>query len=149
MEVEIRRAEDADLEAVVEIQKAIIQKGVPSDWINRVNLYLGRPESICLVAVRDNDVIGYFFGKIMYGAFGLERSGWSELPLKKIGFANEIGDKDVDRVFINFLRGINLLDFPQIHHRNSIGNFQGFFLIVSDIDHRQRKLFLNFSNLFS
>ena len=77
--MEIRRAEDADLEAVVEIQKAITQKGVPSDWINRVNLYLGRPESICLVAVRDNDVIGYFFGKIMYGAFGLERSGWIEL----------------------------------------------------------------------
>lgn len=78
-EIEIREVRHEDLETVVQIQEAIIQKNVPSDWVNLVKLQLTKPEGVSVAAVRNGEVIGYLFGEVKHGEFGLEHSGWLEM----------------------------------------------------------------------
>ena len=61
---------------MVRIQEAIIQRNVADYWINLVKLQLQKPEGISLVAESDGAVVGFFFGDIKHGEFGLEHSGW-------------------------------------------------------------------------
>ena len=78
-EIEIRELRKEDLEDVLRIQEAIIQKKVAPDWFNLVNRQLSKPEGISLSAVREGRVIGFFFGDVKHGDFGLEHSGWIEM----------------------------------------------------------------------
>jgi predicted N-acetyltransferase YhbS len=78
-ELKIRPINETDLEAVVRIQEAIIQRKVADNWLNLVRLQLSKPEAVSLVAERDGEVIGFFFGQVKHGDFGLEHSGWFEM----------------------------------------------------------------------
>ena len=78
-ELIIRPIVEGDLEAVVGIQEAIIQRKVADNWLNLVRLQLSKPEAVSLVAERDGEVIGFFFGQVKHGDFGLEHSGWFEM----------------------------------------------------------------------
>ena len=77
--VDIRPITSEDVETVVQIQEAIIQRKVAPDWINLVKLQLDKPEGVGLVAVSGSEVIGFMFGQIKHGDFGLEHSGWIEM----------------------------------------------------------------------
>lgn len=77
--VEIRFFKPEDVNAVVGIQEGIIQRKVAPDWVNLVRLQLAKEDAISLVAVKDGTVIGFFFGEIKHGHFGLENSGWIEM----------------------------------------------------------------------
>ena len=77
--VEIRFFKPEDVNAVVGIQEAIIQRKVAPDWLNLVKLQLAKEDAISLVAEKGGDVIGFFFGEIKHGHFGLENSGWIEM----------------------------------------------------------------------
>lgn len=78
-EVEIRDFRPEDVQTVIEIQEAIIQRKVAPRWLNIIQLQLTKPEGVSLVAVRDGEVIGFFFGDVKHGDFGLEHSGWIEM----------------------------------------------------------------------
>ena len=75
---EIRPFHEDDLEAVVTIQEAIIQRNVAPGWLNMIRIHLDKPKGINLVAVLDGKVIGFFNGAVKHGDFGLENSGWVE-----------------------------------------------------------------------
>ena len=77
--VTIRDCTEADLVEVIRIQEAILQKSVAPDWIKLINYQLTKPEGISLVAVCDGAVVGFFFGDVKHGDFGLESSGWIEM----------------------------------------------------------------------
>jgi len=78
-ELEIRSVRQEDLEAVVRIQAAILQRSVDPAWINLVKLQMNKPDNICLVAARSGEVIGFFFGEVKHNVFGLEHAGWVEM----------------------------------------------------------------------
>jgi predicted N-acetyltransferase YhbS len=77
--VEIRVFKSEDVQAVVGIQEAIIQRKVVPDWLNLVRLQLTKEDAISLVAEKNGEVIGFFFGEIKHGHYGLENSGWIEM----------------------------------------------------------------------
>ncbi|MEW6266942.1 MAG: GNAT family N-acetyltransferase [Thermodesulfobacteriota bacterium] len=78
-DLEIRPIQADDLETVIRIQEAIIQRPVAENWLNLVKMQLAKPETVSLVAVRRGEVIGFFFGGVRHGDFGLEHSGWIEM----------------------------------------------------------------------
>jgi len=78
-DLEIRSIKPEELEEVLKIQEAVIRKKVSPDWINVVKVQLSKPEGIGLAALREGEVIGFFFGEVKHGAFGLEHSGWIEM----------------------------------------------------------------------
>ena len=78
-EIKIRPFREEDLETIVRIQEAIIQKNVIPGWLNMIGIHLNKPKGICLVAELDGKVIGFFNGDIKHGDFGLESSGWIEM----------------------------------------------------------------------
>jgi len=78
-DLEIRPIKPEELDDVMRIQEAIIQKKISPDWINVVKVQLTKSEGIGLAAVREGEVIGFFFGEVKHGAFGLEHSGWIEM----------------------------------------------------------------------
>ncbi|MBU2549073.1 MAG: GNAT family N-acetyltransferase [Proteobacteria bacterium] len=79
MEVKIRQINDQELGDVVRIQEAIMQRRVAPDWLNLVKMQISKPDGISLVAVEEDRVVGFFFGEVKHGAFGLEHSGWIEM----------------------------------------------------------------------
>ena len=78
-ELIIRPTEKDDLETVVRITEGIIQRKVAPNWSNLVTLQLAKPEGVCLVAEKNGEVIGFIFGDVKHGDFGLEHSGWIEM----------------------------------------------------------------------
>ncbi len=78
-ELEIRPITEEELLEVVRIQESIIQKKVAPGWLNLVKMHLAKPDCVALAAVRQSEVIGFFFGEVNHGFFGLEHSGWIEM----------------------------------------------------------------------
>ena len=78
-EVEIRQIQEDEIETVVRIQEAIIQRKVSEEWRNLLKLNLSKPEGIDLVAVIDGEVVGFMHAQVRRGDFGLEKSGWIEM----------------------------------------------------------------------
>lgn len=76
--IEIRPITGEDIEHVVAIQEAIIQRKVVPGWVNMIKIQVAKPEGIFLVAEREGSVIGFMFGDVKHGDFGLEHSGWIE-----------------------------------------------------------------------
>jgi N-acetylglutamate synthase-like GNAT family acetyltransferase len=66
------------MEVVVSIQESIIQRPVLPGWINLVRLQLEKPEGISLIAEQGGEIVGFLFGNVKHGDFGLELSGWVE-----------------------------------------------------------------------
>ncbi|MBW1711729.1 MAG: GNAT family N-acetyltransferase, partial [Deltaproteobacteria bacterium] len=68
--------EKKDLEAVVAIQGTIIQGPVSSAWQAGLASQAANDSSRCLVAVENDQVIGFVMGEVKNGAFGADRTGW-------------------------------------------------------------------------
>lgn len=93
LQVKIRTVEEQDFESVVSIQEAIIQKNISASWMNLAKLQFAKPESVRLAAVLDDVVIGFLFGDVKHGHFGLEHSGWIEM----FGVSPKVMGKSVGR----------------------------------------------------
>lgn len=68
-----------DLQAIVRIQESILRKRVDPAWENLIRNELTKTESVCLAAEQNGEIKGFFVGRIRYGDFGLEKSGWIEM----------------------------------------------------------------------
>jgi ribosomal protein S18 acetylase RimI-like enzyme len=78
-ELHIRPVRTSDVTTVVQIQEAIIQRPVAPGWIKLIELQLAKHDGVSLVAEQRGEVIGFFFGEIKHGDFGLEHAGWIEM----------------------------------------------------------------------
>ena len=78
-QLRIRPVKPSDVTTVVQIQEAIIQRPVAPGWVKLIELQLAKPDGVSLVAEQDGEVIGFFFGEIKHGDFGLEHAGWIEM----------------------------------------------------------------------
>lgn len=78
-QLNIRPVKPEDIETVVQIQEAIIQRPVAPNWVKLIEVQLAKVDGVSFVAEQDGRVIGFFFGQVKHGEFGLEHSGWIEM----------------------------------------------------------------------
>ena len=75
----LRPLDELDIGAVVRIDERITGKYRPEFWEQRVSYYLRRDPESSQVAEVAGKVVGFMFGDIRAGEFGLESpSGWIE-----------------------------------------------------------------------
>ena len=78
--VAIRPLDELDLDAVVAIDEKISGRYRPEVWERRVGYYLRRDPEASVVAEEGGRVIGFMFGEVRSGEFGLdEPTGWIEV----------------------------------------------------------------------
>jgi ribosomal protein S18 acetylase RimI-like enzyme len=78
--LEIRPLDELDLEDICAIDERISGRYRPEAWERRVGYYLRRDPEASLVAVADGRVVGFMFGEVRSGEFGLdEPTGWIEV----------------------------------------------------------------------
>jgi ribosomal protein S18 acetylase RimI-like enzyme len=78
--VAIRPLNELDLDAVVAIDEKISGRYRPEVWERRVGYYLRRDPEASVVAEEDGRVVGFMFGEVRAGEFGLEEpTGWIEV----------------------------------------------------------------------
>ncbi len=78
--VAIRALDELDLDAVVAIDEKISGRYRPEVWERRVGYYLRRDPEASVVAEAEGRVIGFMFGEVRSGEFGLdEPTGWIEV----------------------------------------------------------------------
>lgn len=78
--MEIRPLDELDLDEIAAIDEKITGKYRPEVWETRVGYYLRRDPEASVVAVADGRVIGFMFGEVRSGEFGLEEpTGWIEV----------------------------------------------------------------------
>lgn len=54
-----------------------------------------------------------------------------DASFKCVGFAEELGNEGVFGFAVNGFGTAGLFDFAMVHHDDFVGNFEGFFLVVS------------------
>ena len=64
-----------------------------------------------------------------------------------VDLADEGGDEEVHRVLVDVPGSADLLDFPEIHDGDSVGNDEGFLLVVGDIDGGDPEMLLDRTDL--
>ncbi len=78
--VAIRPLNELDLDDVVAIDEKISGRYRPEVWERRVGYYLRRDPEASVVAEADGRVVGFMFGEVRSGEFGLEEpTGWIEV----------------------------------------------------------------------
>ncbi|MFX1532987.1 MAG: GNAT family N-acetyltransferase [Promethearchaeota archaeon] len=75
----IRKMEEKDLSSIISIDKKISTYDRPDMWNSELIHYLNKPESICLVAELQGQVIGFMIGAIHPWLFGVANGGWIEI----------------------------------------------------------------------
>jgi N-acetylglutamate synthase-like GNAT family acetyltransferase len=65
-----------DVDEICEIYSGIIQKPVHPDFNDLILRHAQRKKDICLVAERNNQVIGFMISYILTLGFGMEKSAW-------------------------------------------------------------------------
>jgi ribosomal protein S18 acetylase RimI-like enzyme len=110
-EVNIRKMTEVDIKPIITLEKRITGKLRPNTWEAEIRHYLGDPESICLVAVVDGEVIGFMIGSIHAWLFGVENGGWIEVLGVDPGHtAKGIGKKLGDHLLKEFKnRGVKVV----------------------------------------
>lgn len=79
-DVEIRPLDELDLEDIGAIDEKVSGSYRPEVWERRVGYYLRRDPEASLVAEVDDKVVGFMFGEVRSGEFGLdEATGWIEV----------------------------------------------------------------------
>ena len=79
-EVRIRCLEDTDLGEITGIDETIGGSYRPEVWEQRMAYYSRRDPDASLVAEADGKVVGFMFGEIRSGEFGMEEpTGWIEV----------------------------------------------------------------------
>jgi ribosomal protein S18 acetylase RimI-like enzyme len=80
MNVLIRPVQDTDLGDIVALDEKITGKYRPAVWEKRLGYYMRRDPEASVVAVSDNRVLGFMFGEVRSGEFGMEEpTGWIEV----------------------------------------------------------------------
>ena len=78
--LKIRPLDELDLEGIGAIDEKIGGRYQPEVWERRVGYYLRRDPEASLVAEADGKVVGFMFGEMRSGEFGLEEpTGWIEV----------------------------------------------------------------------
>jgi ribosomal protein S18 acetylase RimI-like enzyme len=78
--VRIRQLDEMDLDAVIRIDEQISGQYRPDVWDRRAAYYLRRDPEASLVAEVDGAVVGFIFGEVRSGEFGIEEpAGWIEV----------------------------------------------------------------------
>jgi ribosomal protein S18 acetylase RimI-like enzyme len=76
----IRPVEDSDLGDIVALDEKISGKYRPAVWEKRLGYYMRRDPEASVVAVAEGRVLGFMFGEVRSGEFGLEEpTGWIEV----------------------------------------------------------------------
>lgn len=76
----IRTLEDADLGGIIALDEKISGTYRPDVWETRFTYYMRRDPEACLVAERDDRIVGFMLGDVRAGEFGLEEpTGWVEV----------------------------------------------------------------------
>ena len=79
-DVQLRQLDTVDIGAVTAIDEKITGRYRPDDWERRIGYYLRRDPEAALVAEIDGEVVGFMFGDVRAGEFGLEEpTGWIEV----------------------------------------------------------------------
>lgn len=79
-ELRIRPLDELDIDAVTRIDEKIGGNYRPEVWERRVGYYLRRDPEASVVAEDDGHVVGFMFGEVRSGDFGLEEpTGWIEV----------------------------------------------------------------------
>ncbi|MEM7049008.1 MAG: GNAT family N-acetyltransferase [Acidobacteriota bacterium] len=90
----VRPLDELDLEAIGDIDERISGLYRPDYWERRVGYYLRRDPDASLVAELDGRVVGFMFGEVRSGEFGLdEATGWIEV----LGVDPDCRGRDVGR----------------------------------------------------
>jgi N-acetylglutamate synthase-like GNAT family acetyltransferase len=75
-EIIVREMDIKDVDEICEIYSGIIQKPVHPDFNDLIVRHAKRKKDICLVAERQNRVIGFMISYILTLGFGMEKSAW-------------------------------------------------------------------------
>jgi ribosomal protein S18 acetylase RimI-like enzyme len=79
-DVTVRPLEELDLDAIGAIDEQISGLYRPDHWERRTSYYLRRDPDSSVVAEVDGRVVGFMFGEVRSGEFGLdEATGWIEV----------------------------------------------------------------------
>ena len=103
-EVQVRPVADADLGDIVALDEKISGKYRPDVWEKRLGYYVRRDPDASVVAVSDGRVLGFMFGEVRSGEFGLEEpTGWIEvLGVDPAARGRSIGRKLAESMLIHF-----------------------------------------------
>ncbi len=102
----IRVVEDADLGEIVALDEKVTGKYRPDVWEKRLGYYMRRDPEASVVAESGGRVIGFMFGEVRSGEFGLEEpTGWIEvLGVDPAARGKSIGRKLADHMLAHFSR---------------------------------------------
>jgi len=79
-ELKIRVLEDTDLGAITQLDEKILGDYRPEVWEDRIAYYQRRDPEAPLVAIAGGKLVGFMFGEVRSGEFGLEEpTGWIEV----------------------------------------------------------------------
>ena len=99
--VRIRPLDELDIGSVVRIDERISGIYRPEFWEQRVGYYLRRDPDASRVAEVDGRVVGFMFGDVRAGEFGLEEpSGWIE----RFGIDPDFRGRDLGKQLFETIR---------------------------------------------
>jgi ribosomal protein S18 acetylase RimI-like enzyme len=75
----IRRLETRDADDIARIREAITKEPCTGEYIRFVEEEAEKKDRVSFVAEFNGRVVGYMIAYIIYGGFGLEKSGWIEV----------------------------------------------------------------------
>ena len=102
----VRAVADADLGEIVALDEKVTGKYRPDVWEKRLGYYMRRDPEASVVAESGGRVIGFMFGEVRSGEFGLEEpTGWIEvLGVDPAARGRSIGRKLADHMLAHFRR---------------------------------------------
>ncbi len=82
-DINIRPMKEKDIGQAVSIHRKVIQEGLGQSMNyaieNLFTSFIKKSPNTCIVAERDNKVVGFIIGSIKEWVFGVKRSGWIEM----------------------------------------------------------------------
>jgi ribosomal protein S18 acetylase RimI-like enzyme len=102
----IRAVADADLGEIVALDEKVTGRYRPDVWEKRLGYYMRRDPEASVIAESGGRVVGFMFGEVRSGEFGLEEpTGWIEvLGVDPAQRGRSIGRKLADHMLGHFRR---------------------------------------------
>lgn len=105
-DLKIRPLDELDLDAIGAIDEKISGRYRPEVWERRVGYYLRRDPEASLVAEADGKVVGFMFGEVRSGEFGLEEpTGWIEVLGVDPDFRGRAAGRRMAEAMLDHFRG--------------------------------------------
>ena len=99
--IRIRPVTDLDVDSIVRIDERITGSYRPEVWERRLLYYLRRDPDASQVAEVDGKVVGFMFGEVRSGEFGIEEpAGWVE----RFGIHPDQRGRDLGRAMFEAMR---------------------------------------------